>query len=250
MLLKAAFFGFVGLLTLVGSAVADDWVVVKLRGVALQQVDGAWINLERGGVVSDDRTIRTLANARLELQRDEEILELGPDTQISIVDRQGERFTTVTQSFGELVVDAEARNVEHFAVHTPYLAAVVKGTRFTVTTGSQGASIKVSRGEVAVEDVAAHLSAIVTAGQSASSGADQPLVVLSANGDVISGMLEGAVGDVVDDVLGDEGVVGDVLDGVGDALGGGSSGNNNGHDDQGSGGLGVDLNVLGLGSRL
>lgn len=220
--------------------------MIKLRGVVLQQVDGAWINLERGGVVPDDRTIRTLANARLELRRDEETLELGPDTQISIDDQQ--RFTTVTQTFGELIVDAEARSVEHFAVQTPYLGVVVKGARFTVTTDNKGASVKVGRGEVAVEDVATHLSAIVTAGQSATSGTDQSLVVLSASGSVISGVLEGtadAAGDVVDDVLGDDGVVGGVLDGVGDALGSGSSKNDD-EGDQGSGGLGVNVDVPGI----
>lgn len=238
------------LLTLTGSAVAGDWLVVKLRGVALQQVEGAWVNLERGGVVSDDRTIRTLANARLELQREEETLELGPDTQINIVDRQGERFTTVKQSFGELIVDAKARDVAHFAVQTPYIAAVVvKGTRFTVTTDSTGVSVKVSRGEVAVEDLAAHVRAVVTSGQSAASGTGHPLVVLNANGEVVSGVLESTVGaatDIVEDVVGDGGVLG----GVGDALEGSGKKDSKDADEQGSGGLGLDLNVLGLDMHL
>ena len=51
---------------------------------------------------------------------------------------------------------------------TPYLAAVVKGTRFVVKTGRGGASVDVRRGHVAVEDVSNKSHVTIGVGQSAS----------------------------------------------------------------------------------
>ena len=55
---------------------------------------------------------------------------------------------TIVQQAGSILLDVEKRNVKHFEVETPYLAAVVKGTKFTVTSGDEGASVKVTRGSV------------------------------------------------------------------------------------------------------
>jgi hypothetical protein len=153
-------------------ALADDWVATKLRGKVLELVDNQWQPLSRGDIVSDARSIRTLEGARLELQRDEETISLGPNTQIRVIDARGRRFTTVKQDFGEVAIEAEVEQVEHFAVETPFLAAVVKGTRFVVRSGKSGASVKVLRGRVAVESHADHSSALVTAGQTATVDGD------------------------------------------------------------------------------
>jgi hypothetical protein len=153
-----------------GAAVfADEWKVIRLRGSVLQHVDGEWQKLSRGGMVPDDRVIRTLKTGNVELQRGNETITIGPDTQIQIFDEESTRpFTTVKQYFGKVTVDAEARKVEHFAVQTPYLAAVVKGTKFVVTSGETGADVAVKRGHVFVEDKATKESTTLNVGQSAS----------------------------------------------------------------------------------
>ena len=117
-----------------------------------------------------------------------ETIDLGPNTQIRIFDRQGQEFTTVQQHFGEVSIEAERRNVQHFVVQTKYLAAVVKGTRFTVVADENGASVKVLRGQVEVRDVAHKLMVDITPGQSASVGTTS---VLSVSG---SGVLPPVVG--------------------------------------------------------
>lgn len=138
------------LLLLPTAALADHWRVTKLRGPVLQLVEGAWAPLRRGDIVPDDRVLRTLPRGRVELQRGAETVSLGGETQVQIHDLEGRRFTTVQQYFGTVTIEADVRNVEHFAVQTPYLAAVVKGTRFTVTTGSAGVAVEVERGNVGV----------------------------------------------------------------------------------------------------
>src|SRR5690606_14497911 len=112
------------LLLLTPSALADDWVATKMRGKVLVLVDGDWQKLTRGGVVSDDRVIRTLRGGRVTFERGGELIELGGDTQVRIHDRTGQKYTTVLQDFGVVSIDAEVRDVRHFSVRTPHLAAV------------------------------------------------------------------------------------------------------------------------------
>ena len=152
------------------SAFADDWVATKLRGHVLQLVAGQWEPLVRGDIVPDDRVIRTLKDGRVEFQRDKETISVAADTQIQIIDRAGKKFTTVRQYFGQIEVEAEVRNVRHFEVDTPYLAAVVKGTRFVVTSGNGGASVKVKRGLVSVDAIGSHAHVDIPAGQTVDVG--------------------------------------------------------------------------------
>jgi hypothetical protein len=178
-------------------AAADDWVVTKLRGSAAVLVGEKWQPLHRGDVVSDDRAIQTLSGGRATLERGPEKIELGPETAIRIDDAVASRYTTVKQYFGAVTVEAEVQNVEHFGVLTPHLAAVVKGTRFTVVSNKTTATVEVLRGHVAVEDSDTHQTTLLAVGQSAStSDGGAPLsidgegtlpVVYGANGRPVRG---------------------------------------------------------------
>ena len=113
---------------------ADDWVAERLRGGVFALENGQWVQLQRGDVVPDTRPIQTAEDGRVTFTRGKERLDLNPGTQVQIFDASAGAlpYTTVRQFFGQVVVEAEVRNVENFAVETHYLAAVVKGTRFSV----------------------------------------------------------------------------------------------------------------------
>ena len=68
---------------------------------------------------------------------------------------------------GEILLDVEKRNVKHFEVSTPYLAAVVKGTQFSVTVDETGSNVKVLRGKVEVANLRTGQFVLVKPGQSA-----------------------------------------------------------------------------------
>ena len=157
-----------GLLLFGASAVtAAEWTVTKLRGTALLLVDNEWQPLARGAIVPEHHVVRTLGG-RMTLQRGKETIDLGPQTQISIDDKAGAKpFTTVTQHFGQVGVEAEVKDVRHFAVKTPFLVAVVKGTRFVVKSDRDESIVQVRRGAVLVVDAASSDSVTVVAGQSA-----------------------------------------------------------------------------------
>jgi hypothetical protein len=165
-------------IALPASAFADDWLVTKLRGEALQLIGNDWAPLERGDIVPDDRMIRTKAGTRAMLQRGEETIEISPNTQIRIIDQStGKPFTTVQQFFGTVAIEAQVQNVQHFAVQTPYLAAVVKGTHFEVKTISKQSAVKVQRGHVAVEDLHTGAHTLLSVGQSATVGKNGSFIV-------------------------------------------------------------------------
>jgi FecR-like protein len=226
-------------------AIADDWIAKQLRGPVMELVDGQWVKLNRGDVVPDSRVVQTLAAGHVTFVRGEETVELGPHTQIQIVDKptNGKPFTTVKQSFGMVSVEAQVQNVQHFAVDTPYLAAVVKGTRFTVTSGDKGASVTVRRGHVAVTGKQNKQQVLISVGQTASVGANagDPLVVsgsgklpkvLDAKGNPVAevstgGLFGGSTGE--DLVIGGTEAGGSLVavtgdDGLGVTVGGSGSG--------------------------
>lgn len=160
-----------------GIALGDEWVAAKLRGTVVTLVDGEWVKLERGAIVPNDRVIRTMGG-RITLTRGAETIELGPNTQVQIFDEPGRApFTTVKEYFGQVAVEAEVRDVKHFAVQTPYLVAVVKGTRFVVTSDKFASEVSVQRGAVAVQTKDTGANVVLTVGQSAEVGSDQGLQV-------------------------------------------------------------------------
>jgi hypothetical protein len=141
-------------LALPGTADADGgWVVDRVTGTAwIVEVSIGPIPVELGMPIPEQATVATASNGRVMLSRGEETILLSPDTTITVRDSVWGERTTVYQRTGEIELDVEARNYQHFSVETPLLAAVVKGTHFTVSVDAQGADVSVERGSVEVAD--------------------------------------------------------------------------------------------------
>lgn len=148
------------------SAAAAEWMAERVRGQVFVLVDDHWRALPRGGIVPDMAFVRTGPSGRARLVRGSERVDLAGDTQIRIDDREGGTvYTTVHQDFGEVTVEADVRQVEHFSVVTPQLAAVVKGTRFVVSYADGVGSVGVLRGHVGVTNSRTGANVVLGAGQ-------------------------------------------------------------------------------------
>lgn len=154
---------------------------------------GDWVTLTRGQVVPDGGRVRTESNGRVELVRGAERISLAANTEISIRDAGDQKMTSVIQSRGTVTVDAERRNVQHFSVQTPVLAAVVKGTQFTVTYSNGQASVSVDRGVVQVQDAGHEMVVDVTPGQVAEARQTRPLDVSGPGSENAVFMIQGEV---------------------------------------------------------
>lgn len=214
--LRLVLLSLVSIALMTVAAAADDWTATRLRGVVFQFANGAWQQVHRNDVVPDGNAIRTAASGYADFTRGAETVSVGPQTQIVISDKGGVKpFTTVRQDFGTVTVDAEVENVQHFAVETPYLAAVVKGTKFVVTSGPKGASVKVLRGHVECDDKLDKYTALLSVGQTATVTAGGAYT-LSGGGKAASGGMtvtgSGVLPDVVD-------AAGNVVSGAGTVVG-------------------------------
>lgn len=150
---------------------ADDgvWSVSKASGEVWVATDGAQpVSLNQEETFKPGNTIRTGRNGRVLLVRGEETILISPNSVVGLPAEKKEGLsTTIIQQAGSILLEVEKRNVKHFEVETPYLAAVVKGTQFSVTVGAGSTKVGVVRGQVEVSDFKTGQIAQVMPGQAA-----------------------------------------------------------------------------------
>ena len=154
-------------------AYAVDWKIQRLSGeVNVRHTSTSLVALSASDTVRAGDRISTGANGRIMLVRGKEAIVIAPGSELIVpADQVSGRKTTLLQSAGEVTFEVEKRNVQHFEVQTPFLAAVVKGTRFTVKVNASSSSVAVERGVVEVLDFDTGQMARVNAGQLAKTAA-------------------------------------------------------------------------------
>jgi hypothetical protein len=161
------------------------WSVSRSSGEVWITTTGAeQVSLRPEEVLKPGDTIRTGRNGRVLLVRGEETILLAPNSVIGLPAEKKEGLsTTIVQQAGSILLEVEKRNVKHFEVETPYLAAVVKGTQFSVTVNPASTSVEVRRGQVEVSDFKSGQIAQVMPGQVATAFANgKPGLSLSGSG--------------------------------------------------------------------
>lgn len=154
-----------------GASAAEDgvWSVSKSSGEVWVAANGAQqVSLTEDGTFKPGDTIRTGRNGRVLLVRGEETILISPNSVVGLPAEKKEGLsTTIIQRAGSILLEVEKRNVKHFEVETPYLAAVVKGTQFSVTVNAGSTKVGVIRGQVEVSDFKTGQIAQVMPGQAA-----------------------------------------------------------------------------------
>ena len=170
-----------------GALAAEDgvWRVGKSSGEVWMTTSGAQqASLTQEELLKPGDTIRTGRNGRVLLVRGEETILVSPNSVIGLpTETKDGLSTTILQQAGSVLLEVEKRNVKHFEVETPYLAAVVKGTQFRVTVNAASTSVDVLRGQVEVSDFKSGQIAQVMLGQHATAFAQgKPGLSLSGSG--------------------------------------------------------------------
>jgi hypothetical protein len=150
---------------------AEDaaWTVSRSSGEAWLTVSGAQpAALSEQASLRPGDGIRTGHNGRVLLTRGEETILVAPNSAISLPRETKDGLsTTILQQAGSILLRVEKRNENHFSVETPYLAAVVKGTQFTITVTKTDSRVGVVSGKVEVSDFKSGQHAFVLPGQMA-----------------------------------------------------------------------------------
>ncbi|EAV43912.1 hypothetical protein SIAM614_12328 [Stappia aggregata IAM 12614] len=144
------------------------WSVERVSGrVMVETREGETFALKRGMTVRKGWKLKT-GGGRVVVSRGKESFVVSPNSVVTL-EPKGVliKRMVVYQDRGQVDVDVQRRWYRHFKVETPFLAAVVKGTRFSVQVGNTTASVKVGRGVVGVHDFASGERANVGAGQAA-----------------------------------------------------------------------------------
>jgi hypothetical protein len=148
-------------------AMAADWIVSRVSGqVWITAPNTPAVRAAAGTVVPDGARFSTMRNSRAKLDRGAESILVSPDTTLT----PSESFwgyTTILQQTGQIELEVETRTIRNVTVETPFLAAVAKGTRFTVTVYDRTADVQVAHGIVEVSDLRSGERADIRPGQKA-----------------------------------------------------------------------------------
>ncbi|MCM5554117.1 FecR domain-containing protein [Pleomorphomonas sp. NRK KF1] len=164
-----------GGVALAAPALAEDWQIASVSGKAFRLEGASWVPVKAAEEIAVGDTVKTLGSGTLTLTRQGVTVTVAPNSRVQIAERMNGTFTDVIQTAGSTEVEVDPRRRIRLAVATPYMAAVVKGTVFTVSTFQGYSETTVQRGRVAVIDTRNRLEAEVTAGQAAKAGPASPL---------------------------------------------------------------------------
>ena len=129
-----------------GAFAADgEWTVRKASGEVWTGARGVQpVSLGQESVLKPGDTVTTGRNGRVLLVRGQETILIAPNSIVGVpAEKKDGLATTITQQAGSILLEVEKRNVPHFEVETPYLAAVVKGTQFRVSVTATGTRVEV-----------------------------------------------------------------------------------------------------------
>ena len=104
-----------------------------------------------GGSLRSGDVVSTGKKGRAVLVRGREYVVVSPNSRLRITNP--ESSSAITQFFeeiGTVLFKIERKSTPHFGVQTPYMAAVVKGTTFSVTVSDRGSAVQVTDGAVQV----------------------------------------------------------------------------------------------------
>jgi hypothetical protein len=145
----------------------EKWTVTQLSGdarVVRPGLQAASLTV-RAQLSPGDRLL-TGPTGRATLVRGADYIVVAPRSEMRVpTAAQPTGFTRVVQTLGTLLFKVQHTGVPHFAVDTPMLAAVVKGTTFTVTVDQQCSAIQVTQGVVQVTAVDGGMMRLVEGGK-------------------------------------------------------------------------------------
>ncbi|MBI1252142.1 MAG: hypothetical protein GC189_11785 [Alphaproteobacteria bacterium] len=121
-------------------------------------------------VLAPGATVTTGARSRATIENGVQRMEMTANSRLTIAANSSSSSTRILQDLGSVLFRVDRRPEQHFRVETPLLAAVVKGTTFTVTANAEQDAVHVAHGLVevhanangAVQDVPAGETVLVT----------------------------------------------------------------------------------------
>ena len=172
-----------------GTSFAGDWRVREISGAVRIAAPARPV---ANGVVDQvlpiGTSVTTGGNGRAVISNGEQRIVVGPNSRTTLAPEAG-GMTRILQDLGSALFQVDKQRQPHFRVETPLLAAVVKGTTFTVSVETLGDQVHVAEGLVEVRsnngnafgDVGAGATAFVSRGMPAAVDIQTPSASVSSD---------------------------------------------------------------------
>src|SRR4051794_22635985 len=159
------------------------WTVSQLSGDARVVHGGLQpASLKVNAILTPGDLILTGPTGRATLSNDADYIVIAPRSELRLpAAQQPSGFTRVMQNLGTLLFKVQHTGIPHFAVDTPMLAAVVKGTTFTVVVDQHRSAVQVIQGVVQVSAIDGGMSRMVEGGRTIFINHDHPKMLLDAD---------------------------------------------------------------------
>jgi hypothetical protein len=147
------------------SAQPPQWRVSEVAGEVRIVEQGRSRAAVRGALLASGAAIETSRRSRAVIVRGREFVVISPGTRLRLPEAQQQRgVVQMLTDWGSALFRIERRETPHFGVQTPYLAAVVRGTTFSVTVTGAGATVQVTEGAVDVSTADGGASQLIRPG--------------------------------------------------------------------------------------
>ena len=133
------------------AAAEPAWRLSEVSGEVRIVSNGVTRQAMRGALLASGSTIVAGQRSKAVLVRNKDVVVVSANSRVRIAppEQQKGLFQMIAE-YGTSLFTIEHKQKPHFGVQTPYLAAVVKGTVFSVTVTEAGASVQVTQGAVDV----------------------------------------------------------------------------------------------------
>jgi hypothetical protein len=161
----------------------DYWIVSQLSGEARVVKGGLHpASLKINSALAPGDVIVTGPTGRATLARNADYILIAPRSELRLPStQQPTGFTRIIQSLGTMLFRVQHTGVPHFAVDTPMLAAVVKGTTFTIVVDRNRSAVQVTQGVVEVSANDGGMKQLVTGGNTVFINRSDPKTIIDAD---------------------------------------------------------------------
>jgi hypothetical protein len=157
-----------------------SWILTQKSGdVRVLRSGMQPASLQVRAALSPGDLVATGANGRAMLTRGDDYVVVAPGSRLLLPKgEQAKGLTRLIQQVGTMLYKVKHTGVPHFAVDTPMLAAVVKGTTFTVIVDENRAAVQVTDGVVEVSASAGTARRLVQRGMTVYVGRERPDAII------------------------------------------------------------------------
>jgi len=176
-------FLFIATPALAGGNAATMWIVSQRSGdVRVVRSGFQPAAASANAALAPGDIIATGATGRATLARGSDYIVVAPRSELRLpATPQPSGYTRVIQTLGTMMFKVRHTGVPHFAVDTPMLAAVVKGTTFTIVVDKDRSAVQVIEGQVQVVATAGGMQGLVEGGRTVFIDRSDPKRLITAD---------------------------------------------------------------------